>query len=313
MLESVYLFSKQFYMYDILNNSAFIVALVYVILNNIIYGCQRGLVCEKIISSKYILRKNTEVGRFTFLKNRKFISFVEYILLTYILILPLTFMNDIFGEIFTNGTANYFGSLFTYPLIFFPAAVIIGINPVEYFDRLAPVYPLTLIPIKLACFCAGCCSGVESRFGLYFPTEEKVLFPVQLVEAGCALIIFLILNKYRHKAKKGTVFPLFVILYSSTRFISEFWRSEENVFGILKTYHILCLVGIAVGLGELAAAIIFGDRLSAFFERLLGGYGQFLDNYVFVSRYQAEHLRTKRRKRREKEKAKKKNYARYKS
>lgn len=281
MLKYVYLFSTQIRMYDFLNNLSIIVALLYIIPNVKKYGGKRGLIFEKTISSKYIFHKNTNIGILRLLKNRIFVSFIECVLLTAALLIPLLFMNDIFGELFTNGATNYFGSLFTYPLIFFPMSIMLGVNPIEYFDMLAPVYPLTLVPIKLACFCSGCCSGIECDYGLYFPVNDKVQFPVQLVEAGCALIIFLILNKYRHKAKKGTVFPLFVILYSSTRFISEFWRREENVFGILKVYHILCLAGIAVGIAELIASLIFGERLYDFFNRLLKGYGNFLDNYVF--------------------------------
>ncbi len=271
-------------MYDLLNNSVAAAALVYVILNDIKYGRQRGIVSEKIISSKYFLCKKTDTGVFRFIKNRTLVSIIECVLLMYTLMLPLSFMNEIFGELFTGGSLNYFGSLFTFPLMFFPISIILGVNPIEYFDRLAPVYPLTLVPIKLACFCAGCCAGIECDHGLYFPANDEVQFPVQLVEAGCALIIFLILNKYRHNAKKGTVFPLFVILYCSTRFISEFWRGEENVFGVLKVYHILCLVGIAVGIAELAASLIYGERLYDLFERLLNGYENLLDKYVFIKK-----------------------------
>ena len=115
-------------------------------------------------------------------------------------------------------------------------------------DLITPAYSLRLIVVKLACFCQGCCSGMECSWGVYYPSDDAVLFPSQLLEAFVSLIIFVFLMVYRKKAKEGTLFPIYLIIYSATRFFTEFTRIEDEVFGILKTYHILCLVGIFVGI-----------------------------------------------------------------
>ena len=44
-----------------------------------------------------------------------------------------------------------------------------------------------------------------------------------------------------------------------------FLSAKENVFWILKTYHILCLIGIAFGVVELIVALKLGDQVSEFF------------------------------------------------
>ena len=118
-------------------------------------------------------------------------------------------------------------------------------------DFISPAFPLALIFSKLGCFCSGCCHGVECSFGMHNYDTNTVEFPVQLVETSLAVLIFVFIMLYRKKAKEGTLFPTYLILYSSTRFFSEFFRFEENVIWNLKTYQILCIAGIIIGIIEL--------------------------------------------------------------
>ena len=120
-------------------------------------------------------------------------------------------------------------------------------------DLITPAYPLALTVSKVACYFAGCCRGVEWEKGFYNPVSRLIEFPAQLLEAGVALLLFVFLLCFKSKFKKGTVFPIYLLVYSFLRFFTEFTRCEPSVFMGLKTYQILCIVGVAVGVLEYIA------------------------------------------------------------
>lgn len=163
--------------------------------------------------------------------------------------------------------ANYFGVVFIGPVIFAALSLLLGIDIVKVYDIQAPAFALALFISKFGCFCAGCCHGIEWEKGLYNYSTGLVEFPVQLVETGIALCIFVFLVLIRKKAKPGTLFPTYLILYSSTRFCSEFLRHEPDVLGKLKVYHLLCLAGIVVGFIWMIMALCSADRITVFFTR----------------------------------------------
>lgn len=159
-------------------------------------------------------------------------------------------LNTLTGNLLNTGT-NYFGMVFFMPIMLFLYCWLLGINPFKQLDLITPAYPLALFFMKIGCFCVGCCRGMFFRSGLYNYKYHEVEFPVQLVEASLALLIFLFLHFYRKKAKEGTLMPTYIVLYCATRFFSEFLRGESSVLGPLKMYHILCLIGLAIGFFQL--------------------------------------------------------------
>ena len=178
-----------------------------------------------------------------------------YILLEIIIISLLQYAlipicNSILGNL-TNSSFNYFGLLFIGPVVLTIVFIFSGIDFLKHIDLITPAYPLALIVAKLGCFCYGCCYGIECSFGLYNHSNKAVEFPIQLVEAGLALMMFVFLMFIRRKTKEGTLFPIYLITYSATRFFSEFLRYDTNVLWIFKRYHLFCLVGIVVGVIEL--------------------------------------------------------------
>lgn len=172
----------------------------------------------------------------------------EAILFSILQVLP-GLLHFSFGELVGTG-ANYFGTLFTAPLFIAAACFVFKKDFFAKMDLMTPAYALGLVWLKIVCFCDGCCRGIRTPYGLYNFVSKQVEFPVQLVEAGLALLIFFFLLFWEKKAARGTLYPLYMIMYSVTRFFSEFLRCEENVFGILKTYHILCILGVIAGLIE---------------------------------------------------------------
>lgn len=174
-------------------------------------------------------------------------------------------LNDVFGKLVGTG-ANYFGTLIVSPIMVSLFGLLLGRNIYELMDIITLAYPLKLVFVKLACFCQGCCGGIECSFGLYNHSTDKVEFPSQLLEIALAAMIFVFLLLWRKKAKKGTMYPIYLIAYSATRFFSEFTRGEENVFLVFKKYHILCLVGIVMGVFLLYVAGKYNERIQRFYE-----------------------------------------------
>lgn len=188
----------------------------------------------------------------------------------------LSGINSIFGEL-VGTEANYFGRLLFAPIMVSFFCLVLGIDVFKQMDIITPAFPLALAVSKFGCFCTGCCRGIECSFGMYNYKTEQLEFPVQLVEMALAIGIFIFLMFWRKKAKEGTMYPIYVIAYSGTRFFSEFLRCEENVLFFLKTYHILCLLGIAAGIFLLFFIKKYKEKIRRFYSDFFDAIEDILD------------------------------------
>lgn len=178
-------------------------------------------------------------------------------------------VNRPLGDLLNTG-ANYFGLLMFAPILWSLLSVILVSNPLKQIDVVTILAPVQLIFLKLACFFNGCCWGIPWEHGLYnyhYDHPGKQV-PVQAIEAFWGLAIFVFLLFYRKKAKKGTVYPMYMMLFSFTRFFSEFFRNEENVLGPLKTFHLLCIAGFVIGLVLFLIMRKYSEKLSDFFDSI---------------------------------------------
>ena len=175
-------------------------------------------------------------------------------------------LNNFFGSKVGTGT-NYFGLLFLTPLILFVICHLFGIDMIKQYDLITPAFPLALIPTKFACFCQGCCWGIEWEHGMYNHRTGNVEVPVQLIEMAFAAIIFIWLLFYKKKAKPGRMYPMYMIVYSATRFFSEFLSGdEEEWFGPFNMYHLLCTAGVIVGVILLVLVGKYHETISEYFR-----------------------------------------------
>lgn len=122
-----------------------------------------------------------------------------------------------------------------------------NLNVNNYSDVLAPCIPLFHAFGRVGCFLSGCCYGIESEFGFMYqhsinPSANGVRrFPVQLLEAGENLLIFILLILLLYKCRNlqpGMLIWIYGISYSIVRFINEFLRGdveERGYFGMLST------------------------------------------------------------------------------
>lgn len=174
--------------------------------------------------------------------------FIEIIVIAMLQYLTGTFLNPWYGKLVGTG-ANYFGLAFFSPIIVVLFCICVRIDPLKQLDLITPSYPLALVFVKIGCIFGECCRGMAWEDLLGKDIEGN--FPSPLLEAFLAFIIYIFLRKYRKKAETGTLFPIYLILYSGTRFFAEFLRIEPNVIGNLKTYHIQCIIGVIIGLSLL--------------------------------------------------------------
>jgi phosphatidylglycerol---prolipoprotein diacylglyceryl transferase len=105
-------------------------------------------------------------------------------------------------------------------------------------DAFAPGIAIGQAIGRLGCFAAGCCWGKECSlpWGVRFRSNaaspvplDRTLHPVQLYESGADLLIFVLLwFEWNRKPRNGNVIGWYLVLYSTARFIIEFFREHEQ-------------------------------------------------------------------------------------
>ncbi len=145
---------------------------------------------------------------------------------------------------------NYISSVLSGGLVFYGGLIggfcgaILGVKFFKYDARkmmsiLIPTVPLIHGFGRIGCNMVGCCYGVRinNHFGkmytnsLYAP-NNVYLFPVQLIESICNFLIFAVLayiifTTSEEKVKNSKAVEIYLILYSTIRFILEFFRGDE--------------------------------------------------------------------------------------
>jgi phosphatidylglycerol---prolipoprotein diacylglyceryl transferase len=153
------------------------------------------------------------------------------------------------GEIFSLGTLQA-GGVFYGGLI---AALLVaawylrksGLPGLPTADVFAPGIALGHAIGRLGCFSAGCCFGIECHLPWAVKFTNPVsqvppellnvpLHPTQLYESFAEFLIFGILYwRIRRPHAAGAIISLYLMLYSTARFIVEFFRYHEqgNLWG----------------------------------------------------------------------------------
>ena len=129
-------------------------------------------------------------------------------------------------------------------------------------DAFAPGVAIGQAIGRLGCFAAGCCWGKECylpwgvRFRSNFASPvplDKALHPVQLYESAADLLIFAVLyRQFGRSHRAGQVIGLYLVLYSTARFIIEFFREhEQSLLGPFSLTQWIALGLLALGTGML--------------------------------------------------------------
>ena len=109
--------------------------------------------------------------------------------------------------------------------------------------------PLGIALARTGCFLNGCCYGLKCSmpWGVVFPlVSPDAVHPTQLYESLSGLIIFLLLQKFRHlRQNYGEAFLACMSLYAFFRFFIEFWRADNPiVFAGLKLSQLIAIAMI---------------------------------------------------------------------
>lgn len=244
--------TKAIYLYDFFNYLSIAVLIVWVL-------TQAGTF-TKVCPHAFKQKTNT----------RKWIvAAVEFIVMTYCGVGLLLVLNPRFGDWFTDGNANYYGSLTAYFIAFTVVSAVLGISPLRSLDLLAPGLPLSLVVSKIACVTSGCCSSFEMPGSFYYNMDTgRYEFPIQMVEAAVALLLFFFMLWYRKRARvSGELFPVYLISYSVTRFFLEFLRADiAKIHGSIDSYHVMSVLYALLGIALLFFVKLKGDSINGWFD-----------------------------------------------
>lgn len=111
-------------------------------------------------------------------------------------------------------------------------------------DVFSPSLPLAESVARVGCFFAGCCHGrsTEFVFGVKFPSLPYKVHPLQLYISVESFLLFLFLLLFkRYKRMEGQTFLTYIFLHSFARFLMDFLRDEQRMWG-LTTSQYICLI-----------------------------------------------------------------------
>lgn len=188
------------------------------------------------------------------------------LLLSFFQITIAGFFNGLWAKVTATGIGNYFGNILFAPPIFAVICLLLRIHPLKQIDLFTPSYIVGVIFYKIACFLHGCCNGKPWKYGFHYVLSNRREFPSQLLEILVAIfLLFLILHLVKKRTDNGKIMPIYIILYSSFRFFTEFSREGDAILFGLQNYQFQCFLGIAVGFAELLLVNKYGPAFDAWF------------------------------------------------
>lgn len=160
------------------------------------------------------------------------------------------------GYIF--GGSVFYGGLLGFLLVSYICIKKKKLNKKTYYDIFAFSIPLFHFFARIGCFLVGCCYGIESKIGFTFtnsPVESANhvhRFPIQLVESGFNLALFIMIYYLYKKNKiKGKLIYIYLLSYAFARFIFEFFRGDSYrgfLFGLSTSQIISVLIIVTIGI-----------------------------------------------------------------
>ena len=236
------------------------------------YGLMMAIALITAILFSYFRAKKAKLDLDVF-SNLAIIAIACGLLSAYLLYLFVTYsVKEIFASI-ANGSFSVFkdaGLVFYGAIIggVLSALIYLKIKKQKFFEYAAcivPSIPLAHAIGRVGCFLAGCCYGkcVETPISVVYPANAITdvptgvpVFPIQLVESACNIIVFIILLIYTgREMKKGSVIFLYMILYAIERFVLEYFRADE-IRGIFLGLSTSQWISIAIFIGGIFGFIL---------------------------------------------------------
>ncbi|MCR5273498.1 MAG: prolipoprotein diacylglyceryl transferase [Lachnospiraceae bacterium] len=132
-----------------------------------------------------------------------------------------------------QGGFVFYGGLIGGLITVFVAGRLQKIDALYYVRSYICLVPLVHGFGRIGCFMAGCCYGIpyHGAFSVVFPENSYALsgvelFPVQLVEAICLILLSILLMYLRFFVKFDYTLELYLFLYGIIRFVLENFRYD---------------------------------------------------------------------------------------
>lgn len=130
-----------------------------------------------------------------------------------------------------NGGLVFYGGLLFGTLAIILSCKAYKIPLLDFLDITAPATALGYAIGRIGCFLNGCCYGeiCSLPWGVNFPGIEGLRHPTQLYSSLAGLIMLGILVYMFYKRKfPGQIFASGIILYSSYRYVLEYFRANPK-------------------------------------------------------------------------------------
>ena len=140
---------------------------------------------------------------------------------------------------------SFYGAVFLVPVFFLAISKILKISYGNLLDLCAPAECVMLSIMKIQCYVDGCCGGIK-----LFTTANgiAVFFPSQIVELINAILIFVVLLLLaRQERNRKAIYPWYLIIYGSSRFVLNFFRAGISLFWGLSIGSIWSLCAMSFG------------------------------------------------------------------
>lgn len=262
MFQSISLFGKTISLYEPINIIAYLSTALLLLFHVNEY---RNCCTIPVLVDEWAFQKRAKNK--SYLKALALFESVLMFVLSIVFVAPL---NNTLSRLFLGDTSEgYFPIIIFGPFALFALGVLFRITPLRLLDFAAPGACWLLIIFKIACFCEGCCNGIELLSSpFYNHYSDRYELPIQLIEIACAIAMFIVLSIMRKKRKRaGFMFSTFIVMYCGSRFIFEFWRDDyPDVIGRLNGNQIMSLIGLALGIVYLVIVFAWGVRITAFFD-----------------------------------------------
>ena len=140
------------------------------------------------------------------------------------------------------GGTSFYGAVFLVPILMVPA-MLLKLTYRDILNLCAPAECAMLVVMRFDCLDKGCC------FGKYLP-KLGFQFPSQIAEMVVGLAVMFALIRLHKKNQQTQLYPWFMILYGTCRFLINGLRyggMDPWIFGLSKG-HFWSVVSVTTGI-----------------------------------------------------------------
>lgn len=142
----------------------------------------------------------------------------------------------------TEGRFSLYGIILLSPLLVFVICKIFKIDYLKFYEEHMISIIFGIILLRVNCIYSGCCVGKYISDDSY---ERYHVREIEIVLNLCYLCFYFL---FKNKIKAGLSYPIFMIYYGIIRFVIQFFRSYDGLFGTDIAFgHIWSVVSISCG------------------------------------------------------------------